>query len=57
MALDRSGYASGLFIVIMNKDGSLYGAFKDAANLRGKVNITSLVYDSTNFITAVIDAS
>lgn len=57
MALDRSGYSSAYTIVVLNKDGSLYGAFKESTNIRGKVNITGLLYDSSNFIMAAIDTS
>lgn len=57
MALDKPGYTSGLVIVVLQKDGSLYGSFKESTNLRGKVNTTGLIFDSLGFITAAIDAS
>lgn len=57
MSLERPGYISGLVIVVMNRDGSLYGSFKESTNLRGKVNVTGLIFDSLGFITAAIDAS
>lgn len=57
ISLDREGYAMGLFIVILNKDGSIYSSFKETYNLKGKVNITGLVFDSSDFITAAIDSS
>ena len=57
MALDYPGYTMGLQIVVLNADGSYYGSFKESANLRGKVNITGLAFDSNNFITMAIDAS
>jgi hypothetical protein len=43
--------------VVLNVDGTLYGAFKDSLNQKGKMNITSLLFDSGNFITAALDLS
>ena len=57
MALDYPGYTMGVMIVVLNSDGSYYGSFKDSANLRGKVNITGLAFDSNNFITMAVDAT
>jgi hypothetical protein len=45
-------------IVVLNKDGSLYSAFREnTANARGKVNITGMLFDSSNFITLGLDFS
>ncbi len=45
-------------IVVLNKDGSLYSAFREnTANARGKVNITGMLFDSLNFITLGLDFS
>lgn len=58
LALDRTGsYANALTIVVLNKDGSLYGSFKESTNIRAKVNITGLIFDSSNFITMALDVS
>ncbi len=46
LALDRFDYSLSYMIVILNKDGTFYGAFREnTANARGKVNITSMLYD------------
>lgn len=55
--MERSSYAHSLVIVILNFDGSLFGAFKEGANLRGKVNITGTLFDNSNFITLAVDIS
>ncbi len=45
-------------IVILNKDGSYFGSFREnTANARGKVNITGMLYDSSGFITLALDFS
>lgn len=55
--MDRATYAHSYVIVILNADGSLYGAFKEGSNQRGKVNITGTLYDNSNFITLALDVS
>lgn len=57
MSLDRSGYTMGYVIVVLNSDGSLYGAFRENALSRAKVNVTGLMFDSSNIITAALDLS
>jgi hypothetical protein len=57
MSLDINSYSNAFTIVVLNSDGSFYGAFKESTNLRGKVNITSLIFDSSNFITMALDIS
>jgi len=58
MSLDSPGYSSAYMFVILNcADGSFYGAFKEASNMRGKANITSILFDSSNMITAALDLS
>ena len=57
LSLDLNGYGNSITIVVLNFDGSLYGAFKEGTGLRGKANITSLIYDSSNFITMALDVS
>lgn len=56
MSLDYPGYVQAYVFVILNcLDGSLYGSFKEGNNMRGKVNITSILFDSSNMITAALD--
>ena len=58
MSLDYPGYVQAYMFVILNSaDGSFYGAFKESSNMRGKANITSILFDSSNFITAALDLS
>jgi hypothetical protein len=57
MALDKDNYDLAYMIVILNLDGSLYGAFRETGANKGKMNISSLMYDSSNFITAAVDLS
>jgi hypothetical protein len=57
-ALDRNGlYTSTFMIVIFNKDGSVYGSFKESTGLRGKIRNGGHFFDSTNLITAAVDVS
>jgi hypothetical protein len=57
-ALDRAGYDMSYMIVIFNRDGSLFGAFRENnLNARGKINITGMIYDNFGFITLAIDFS
>jgi hypothetical protein len=45
-------------IAVLNKDGSFYSAFREnTATARGKVNITGMLFDSSNFITLGLDFS
>jgi hypothetical protein len=45
-------------IVVLNKDGSLYSAFREnTASARGKVNITGMLFDQSNFIILGLDFS
>jgi hypothetical protein len=45
-------------IVVLNKDGSLYSAFREnTASARGKVNITGMLYDASNFLILGLDFS
>jgi hypothetical protein len=45
-------------IVIINKDGTLSGAYRENIALsRGKVNITGMLFDSSNFVTLALDYS
>lgn len=45
-------------IVVLNKDGSLYSAFREnTASARGKVNITGMLFDASNFLTLALDFS
>ncbi len=55
--MDINSYSNAFTIVVLNFDGSYYGSFKESTNLKGKVNITSLIYDSSNFITMALDIS
>ena len=57
MALDKVNYDLAYMIVVLNLDGSLYGAFRETAANKGKMNMTSLLFDSSNFITAAVDLS
>ena len=57
MALDRANYDLAYMIVVLNLDGSLYGAFRETGANKGKMNISSLMYDSSNYITAAVDLS
>lgn len=58
IALDNANsYTMGIYLVILNKDGSLLTSFKEGATLRGKINTGSLVYDNSNFITAAVETS
>ena len=39
-------YDMSYMIVVLNKDGSFYSAFREnTANARGKVNITGMLFD------------
>jgi len=44
-------------IVILNNDGTLYGSFRETVLNRAKLNITSLLFDSNNIITAALEIS
>ena len=45
-------------IVVLNKDGSLYSAFREnTIPARGKVNITGMLYDASNFLILGLDFS
>lgn len=58
MSLDYPGYVQAYMFVILNTaDGSFFGAFKEGSNMRGKANITSILFDSSNMITAALDLS
>lgn len=57
MALERTGYTMGYVIVVLNSDGSLYGAFRESALTKAKVNVTGMMFDSSNIITAALDIS
>lgn len=57
LALDRTGYGQAYTIVILNKDGTLFGSFKESTNAKGKVNITSLLFDNSNYVTVALDIS
>lgn len=58
VALERDNYDMSYMIVILNKDGTLSGAYRESVALaRGKVNITGMIYDSSNFITLALDFS
>lgn len=57
MSLDKTGYSLAYFIVVFNADGTLYGSYRESTLVRGKANITSLLFDSSNFITAALDIS
>ncbi|TNV75036.1 hypothetical protein FGO68_gene6423 [Halteria grandinella] len=57
LVLDRANYAAAYTVVVLNVDGSLYGAFKEGTNQKGKVNITGTLFDNSNFITLAVDAS
>ncbi len=57
-ALEKDGYDMTYMIVIINKDGSLSGAYRENVALaRGKVNITGMLFDSSNFVTLGLDYS
>ena len=47
MSLDNPGYAQAYTLVILNS----------YCNQRGKVNITGLLFDNSNLITASLDLS
>jgi len=56
LALDRDGYDMSYLIVILNKDGSYHGAFREnTLNAKGKINITGMIYDNLGFITLGLD--
>jgi len=43
-------------IVVLNKDGTLYSAFREnTVNARGKVNITGMLFDASNFLILGLD--
>jgi len=45
-------------IVILNRDGSFFGAFREnTLNARGKINITGMIYDNLGFIILALDFS
>jgi len=56
-ALDRDGaYDLSYMIVVLNKDGTLYSAFREnTAIARGKVNITGMLFDASNFLILGLD--
>jgi hypothetical protein len=44
--------------VILNQNGTLFGAFRETTTtIKGKVNITGLMFDQSNYITAALDLS
>ena len=56
LSLDYPGYVQAyMFVVLNSADGSFFGAFKETSNQRGKVNITSMLFDSSNNIIAALD--
>jgi hypothetical protein len=58
-ALDRpSLYDSAYFIVILNKDGSLFNSFRETSSQTfGKIGIGGMIFDSFNYLTLSIDLS
>lgn len=58
VALDRDGYDMSYMITVFNKDGSFFAAFREhTTNARGKVNVTGMLFDASNFITLALDFS
>lgn len=58
LALDKISYDMNYVIVVLNKDGSLYGSYKEnLAMARGKVQVTGMIFDSSNMITIGLDYS
>ncbi len=56
LALDKSNYVISYMIVVLNKDGSLYGAYREGqTNARAKISPTGMIYDSSNMITVGLD--
>ena len=58
LALDKVNYDLNYVIVVLNKDGSLHGSYKEnLAKARGKVQVTGMIFDSSNMITIGLDYS
>ena len=58
LVLDKVNYDLNYVIVILNKDGSFYGSYKEnQAMARGKVQVTGMIFDSSNMITLGLDFS
>jgi hypothetical protein len=57
IALDRANYDVSYVIVVLNKDGTLYGAYRENTLLRGKVFAGGMIFDSSNTITLALDTA
>jgi len=57
IALDRANYEVSYVIVVLNKDGTLYGAYRENTLLRGKVFPGGMIFDSSNTITLALDTA
>jgi hypothetical protein len=55
IALDKINYDVSYLIVVLNKDGTLYGAYRENTEARGKVFVGGMIYDSSNMITVAVD--
>jgi hypothetical protein len=56
--LDKANYDISYVIVVLNKDGTFYGAYRETTtNARGKIIPGGIIYDSANMITLGIDFS
>ena len=58
LALECSNYETSYTIVVLNKDGTFYGAYRESTNnAKGKVSPGGMIYDSANMITVGVDFS
>lgn len=57
IALDRANYDVSYVIVVLNKDGTLYGAYRENTLLRGKVFAGGMIFDLSNTITLALDTA
>jgi hypothetical protein len=57
IALDRANYDLSYVIVVLNKDGTLNGAYRENTLLRGKVFAGGMIFDSSNTITLALDTA
>jgi hypothetical protein len=56
--LDKNGYDISYMIVVLNKDGTLYGAYREGTtNAKGKISPNGMIFDSANMITIGVDMS
>jgi hypothetical protein len=56
LVLERATYDISYVIVVLNRDGTFFGAFRESTtNARSKVSPNGIIFDSGNMITVGLD--